>query len=128
MSSSCTPILVGVVSSVSEIWLPFKNGQISLSGHGLYFYHKRQGKAWYSPPFYSEPGGYKFCLRIDPNGMLEGKESHLLVWVYIMRGRFDESLKWPFTGKVTVQLYLTGGQIKVIFKILYCLMMQLGIK
>ena len=36
MSSSCTPILVGVVSSVSEIWLPFKNGQISLSGHGLY--------------------------------------------------------------------------------------------
>ena len=33
MSSSCTPILVGVVSSVLEIWLPFKNGQISLSGH-----------------------------------------------------------------------------------------------
>ena len=67
-------------------------------------YHKKQGKAWYSPPFYSEPGGYKFCLRIDPNGMLEGKESHLSVWVYVMRGRFDESLKWPFTGKVTVQL------------------------
>ena len=35
MSSSCTQILVGVVSSVSEIWLPFKNGQISLLGHGL---------------------------------------------------------------------------------------------
>ena len=32
MSSSCTPILMGVVSLVSEIWLPFKNGQISLSG------------------------------------------------------------------------------------------------
>ena len=104
MSNACTPILVGVVSLVSMIWLPFKNGQISLSRHGLYFYHKRQGKAWYSPPFYSEPGGYKFCLRIDPNGMLEGKESHLSVWVYVMRGRFDESLKWPFTGKVTVQL------------------------
>ena len=36
MSSACTPVLVGVVSSVSEIWLPFKNGKISLSGHGLY--------------------------------------------------------------------------------------------
>ena len=36
MSSSCTPILVGVVSSVLEILLPFKNGQISLLGHGLY--------------------------------------------------------------------------------------------
>ena len=33
MSRACTPVLVGVVSPVSEIWLPFKNGQISLSGH-----------------------------------------------------------------------------------------------
>ena len=35
MSSACTPVLVGVAYLVSEIWLPFKNGQISLSGHGL---------------------------------------------------------------------------------------------
>ena len=36
MSRACTPGLVGVASFVSEIWLPFKNGQISLSDHGLY--------------------------------------------------------------------------------------------
>ena len=36
MSRACTPVLVGVVSPVSEIWLPFKNSQISLSRHGLY--------------------------------------------------------------------------------------------
>ena len=36
MSSACTPVLVGVAYLVSEIWLPFKNGQISLLGHGLY--------------------------------------------------------------------------------------------
>ena len=36
MSSACTPVLVSVVFSVSEIWLPFKNGKISLSGHELY--------------------------------------------------------------------------------------------
>ena len=34
MSRACTPVLVGVVFLISEIWLPFKNGQISLSGHG----------------------------------------------------------------------------------------------
>ena len=34
MSRAFTPVLVGVVSPVSEIWLPFKNSQISLSGHG----------------------------------------------------------------------------------------------
>ena len=36
MLSACPLILVGVTLPVSEIWLPFKNGQISLSGHGLY--------------------------------------------------------------------------------------------
>ena len=36
MSSSCTPGLVVVASLVSELWLPFKNGQIFLSDHGLY--------------------------------------------------------------------------------------------
>ena len=36
MSRAFTPVLVGVVFSVSEIWLPFKNDQISLSGHGLW--------------------------------------------------------------------------------------------
>ena len=32
MSRAYTPVLVGVVSPVSEIWLPFKNGQISFWG------------------------------------------------------------------------------------------------
>ena len=32
MSSSCTPIFVGMTSLVLEILLPFKNGQISLWG------------------------------------------------------------------------------------------------
>ena len=36
MSSSCTPILVDVTSPVSEILVPFKNGQFSLLVHGLY--------------------------------------------------------------------------------------------
>ena len=35
MSRACTSVLVGMVSPVSEIWLPFKNCQISLLGHGL---------------------------------------------------------------------------------------------
>ena len=34
MSRACTPVLVGVAFLVSEMWLPFKNGQISLSDHG----------------------------------------------------------------------------------------------
>ena len=36
MSRACKLVLVGVASPVSEIWLPFKNDQISLLRHGLY--------------------------------------------------------------------------------------------
>ena len=32
MSRACTPVLVGVTPPVSEIWVPFKNGQFSLWG------------------------------------------------------------------------------------------------
>ena len=32
MSSSCTPILVGVVSLVSEIWLPSKTAKFPFQG------------------------------------------------------------------------------------------------
>ena len=34
MSRACKTGLVGVAFLVSEIWLPFKNGQIFLSDHG----------------------------------------------------------------------------------------------
>ena len=32
MSRACMPVLVGMAFLISEIWLPFKNGQISLWG------------------------------------------------------------------------------------------------
>ena len=35
MSRACTPVLMGVVPPIYKIWLPFKNGKISLSRHGL---------------------------------------------------------------------------------------------
>ena len=44
------------------------------------------------------------CLSVEVNGWLDGKNSHVLVYFYIMRGEYDESLMWPFRGNITVQL------------------------
>ena len=63
---------------------------------------------WYSPPFYSHLGGYKMCLRVDANGEGDGRGTHVSVFVYLMRGEFDDDLKWPFSGKITVQLKRTN--------------------
>ena len=65
---------------------------------------KRSNSEWYSPPFYTHPRGYKMCLEVDANGNGCGKGSHVSVFVFMMKGEYDDSLKWPFLGDITVQL------------------------
>ena len=59
---------------------------------------------WYSPPFYTHPHGYKMCLNVDANGNGDGNGSHVSVFVNMMKGEYDDSLKWPFRGDITIQL------------------------
>ena len=71
--------------------------------------HKKSNEAWYSPPFYTHLGGYRMCLKVYANGNKKGKgiHVHVTVAVCLMRGEFDDLLKWPFRGDVTVQLKKT---------------------
>ena len=94
-SSECTPTL-----SYSDQW-PVGPGELFLTN---FEQRKRSDEEWYSPPFYSHPYGYKMCLRVHCNGKSSGKGSHVSVFVHLMRGEFDEQLKWPFRGSITVQL------------------------
>ena len=44
------------------------------------------------------------CLRVDANGYGVCKNTHVSVYLYMMRGEYDDSLKWPFRGDIIVQL------------------------
>ena len=66
--------------------------------------HKLSGDSWYSPPFYTGPGGYKLQLRVDADGSSTAKGTHVSVCVYLMKGENDDCLGWPFNGSVTVKL------------------------
>ena len=59
---------------------------------------------WWSLPFYTHPHGYKRCLDVDANGWGDGKGTHISVLVCLMRGKFDDRLKWPFRDDITIQL------------------------
>ena len=60
---------------------------------------------WHSPCFCTDPNGYKMCLCVDAHdGSGPGRGTHLSVTVCLMRGDFDDQLKWPFRGKVTIKL------------------------
>ena len=66
--------------------------------------YKRDSDSWYSPHFYTHSNGYKMCLRVFANGNGSGHGTHLSVFVYLMQGEFDNQLKWPFQGNITVKL------------------------
>ena len=66
--------------------------------------HKTLSMDWFSSPFYTHPRGYKICLNVDANGYGEGKGTHVSVFIYMMQGEFDNELKWPFRGTITIQL------------------------
>ena len=61
-------------------------------------------KALHSQHFYTHPRGYKMCLSVDAYGIYISEGTHLAVFVYVMRGEFDDQLKWPFRGGVTIKL------------------------
>ena len=48
--------------------------------------------------------GYKFKLRIYPNGDCSGKNTHLSAYLIIMKGEYDATLTWPFHKKVSFTL------------------------
>ena len=66
--------------------------------------HKTNNDTIYSPPFYTGPGGYKMCVRVDANGNGIGKGTHVSLFIYLMRGEYDDHLSWPFPGIVTIEL------------------------
>ena len=58
----------------------------------------------YSPPFYTSQHGYRLCLRAYLNGDGSGKNTHVSLFVVIMKGEFDDLLSWPFRHRVTLTL------------------------
>jgi hypothetical protein len=61
-------------------------------------------KSIYSRPFYSSPTGYKMCLRLFLNGDDNTRDTHMSLYLVIMRGNYDAILHWPFEFKVTFTL------------------------
>ena len=57
-----------------------------------------------TPPLYTHPGGYRYKLRIFPNGVEGGYGTHLSVVTISLVGEHDKSLKFPAKHIITVQI------------------------
>lgn len=58
---------------------------------------------WRGPEFYSHIGGYKMSLVVNPNSRTD-RSGYMGVYLQMLRGEYDEELKWPFYGTVKVQM------------------------
>ena len=61
---------------------------------------QKRSKIWFSPQFFTHPGGYKMCLEVWRNGYGSGKGTHLSVFLHLMKGENDDHLKWPLSLKI----------------------------
>ena len=80
-----------------------------LSGFPVDFPVERTNDIVYSPAFYTHPHGYQMCVCVYPNGCGDGEGTHVSIFTYMMRGPFDNNLKWPFRGEITIQLVNQAG-------------------
>ena len=78
---------------------------LSLRGFPIDFrvnYASEEEEEDYLPSFYSHPHGYRMCLEVDPKRIVS-------VFTYLMKGPFDDHLKWPFRGEITIQIVNQDG-------------------
>lgn len=60
--------------------------------------------ALHSPEIYTSLYGYKLSVRINLNSVDAGLGKHIALFVHMMKGDYDDILKWPFTGKVNLSI------------------------
>ena len=65
---------------------------------------KTNAVQWFSDPFYTHNNGYKMCLCVDPAGYDDGEGTHLSVFLFLMKGPYDDELTWPLRGKFEIKL------------------------
>ncbi len=51
------------------------------------------------PSFYTSPNGYHMKIEVNAS-----KGSHVSIFAYIIKGRNDDKLNWPFVGVITYKL------------------------
>ena len=65
---------------------------------------KKDSEGWWSEPFYTHPGGYNMQIEVLANGRYSGKDTHISLYVWLLQGQYDNNLKWPFYGNITIKL------------------------
>ena len=65
---------------------------------------KEDNVIWRSDSFYTDSKGYKMCMHVHPGGYKNGKGTYLSFSLFLMKGRHDDNLPWPFQSTMKIEL------------------------
>ena len=65
---------------------------------------QKDHEQWYSDPFFAHTQGYKMRLSVVAAGFDDGKGTHVSVYLFLMRGPHDDTLKWPLKETFEIKL------------------------
>ena len=95
---------INVLGNVSRQWQEVYTWKISDFSENLRRAKSRQTPRIESVPFYTGESGYKVRIHLYPNGSGSGKNTHLSLFIILMKGEYDSITPWPFRQKVTFSL------------------------
>ena len=61
------------------------------------------------PSFYTHSHGYCMCVYVYTDGRASGEGTHVSIFACLMPGPYDDHLKWPFRGEITIQIVNQAG-------------------
>ena len=64
--------------------------------------HIKYNTKYISTPFYTHENGYKLKLAVCPNGRGSGTGTHVSIYFRLLKGEYDDNLKWPMN--ITIQV------------------------
>ena len=56
------------------------------------------------PPIHTGPYGYKLCMCMFPVGIDHGDSRHAGLFIGMMKGEYDNILKWPFSAIISLTI------------------------
>lgn len=65
---------------------------------------RTEGEVWCSPPFYTHLKGYKMRLCVYLRRHCAEGKNYVSIYVQLLKGEFDNYLKWPFRGSIEIEL------------------------
>ena len=68
---------------------------------------KLKEASFYGPPFYTDSKGYKLIIFVSAstfNCFNTTKGTHMSLHARLMKGEYDDTLAWPFSGDVVVEI------------------------